>query len=317
MLATRWPELTVFLFTAGIFEGVIMVVARLTLLACLASVFLADESATIVVKVNGTAITAADVNFAAPQQSVPVEERTQSDPKLVERLIDRQLIRSFLASKKIEPPAEDLQFQIARAEALIRKGGEDPKVLLEKLGYTPERLKSELGLTLAWQVYARKAVTPAQIKAHYEQYRQEFDGTQVRASQIFLKLPQPASDEEKVARSEKLTEIRRQIVANKLSFAEAAKRYSEAPTKNQGGDVGLFGYRGKLPAVVSQAVNDISEPVVSQFGVHLIQVTERHPGDFSLEDVRPVIIDRLSQQLWTETVEKERATAKIERVSKP
>ena len=93
-----------------------MVVARLTLLACLASVFLADESATIVVKVNGTAITAADVNFAAPQQSVPVEERTQSDPKLVERLIDRQLIRSFLASKKIEPPAEDLQFQIARAE---------------------------------------------------------------------------------------------------------------------------------------------------------------------------------------------------------
>ena len=312
---------------AGIFKGVIIVVARLTLLACLATVLFADvlfadESATIVVKVNGTAITAADVNFAASQQGVPAEERTQSVPKLLERLIDRQLIRSFLAEKKIEPPTEDLQFQIARAEALIRKGGEDPKVLLEKLGYTPERLKSELGLTLAWQVYARKTVTPSQIKAHYEQYRQEFDGTQVRARQIFLKLPQPASNEEKAARSEKLTEIRRQILANKLSFAEAANRYSEAPTKAQGGDVGLFGFRGKLPAAVSQAafglkVNDISEPVVSPFGVHLIQVTERHPGDFSLEDVRPVIIDRLAQQLWTETVEKERSTAKIERLSKP
>ena len=298
-----------------------MVVARLTLVACLGLVFLADDSATIVVKVNGTAITAADVSFAASQQGISEEDRSQSEPKLIERLIDRQLIRSFLASKKIEPPAEDLQFQIARAEALIRKGGEDPKVLLEKLGYTPERLKSELGLTLAWQVYARKTVTPMQIKAHYEKHRQEFDGTQVRASQIFLKLSQPVSDEEKAAKIEKLTEIRRQILANKLSFAEAAKRYSEAPTKDQGGDVGLFGFRGKLPATVSQTafalkVNDISEPVVSPFGIHLIQATERHPGDFSLEDVRPVIIDRLSQQLWTETVEKERNTAKIERLSK-
>jgi parvulin-like peptidyl-prolyl isomerase len=298
------------------------VVARLMLLACIALVFSRDESTTILVKVNGTAITAGDVNFAASQQGILEENRSQSEPKLIERLIDRQLIRSFLAAKKIEPPAEDLQFQIARAEALIRKGGEDPKALLEKLGYTPERLKSELGLTLAWQVYARKTVTPMQIKAHYEQFRQEFDGTQVRASQIFLKLPQPASDEEKAAASGKLNEIRRQILANKLSFAEAAKRFSEAPTKNQGGDVGLFGFRGKLPASVSQAafglkVNDISEPVVSTFGVHLIQVTERHPGDFSLEDVRPVIIDRLSQQLWSETVEQQRLDAKIERLSKP
>ena len=299
-----------------------MVVARLTSMACLAMMVLADDSATIVVKVNGTAITAADVSFAASQQGISAAERPQSESKLIERLIDRQLIRSFLASKKIEPPAEDLQFQIARAEALIRKGGEDPKVLLEKLGYTPERLKAELGLTLAWQVYSRKTVTPTEIKAHYEKYRQEFDGTQVRASQIFLKLLQPASDTEQAAKVEQLKEIRRQILANRLTFAEAAKRYSEAPTKDQGGDVGLFGFRGKLPASVSQAafglkVNDISEPVVSRFGLHLIQVTERHPGDFSLEDVRSVIIDRLSQQLWAETVEKERATAKIERFSNP
>ena len=299
-----------------------MVVARLTSVACLLFVFLADDSAKIVVKVNGTGISAADVNFAASQQGISEAERLQSESKLIERLIDRQLIRSFLASKKIEPPAEDLQFQIARAEALIRKGGEDPKVLLEKLGYTPERLKAELGLTLAWQVYSRKTVTPTEIKAHYEKYRQEFDGTQVRASQIFLKLLQPASDTEQAAKVEQLKEIRRQILANRLTFAEAAKRYSEAPTKDQGGDVGLFGFRGKLPASVSQAafglkVNDISEPVVSRFGLHLIQVTERHPGDFSLEDVRSVIIDRLSQQLWAETVEKERATAKIERFSNP
>ena len=54
-------------------------VARLTLLACMATVLFvdvlfADESATIVVKVNGSAITTADVNFAASQQGKSAEE---------------------------------------------------------------------------------------------------------------------------------------------------------------------------------------------------------------------------------------------------
>ena len=53
-------------------------VARLTLLACMATVLFvdvlfADESATIVVKVNGSAITTADVNFAASQQGKSAE----------------------------------------------------------------------------------------------------------------------------------------------------------------------------------------------------------------------------------------------------
>ena len=295
-----------------------MAFAGLTLLVHLVVLASADKASMIAVKVNGTAITAGDIEFAAMQQGISADERSLAEPKLIERLIERQLIRAFLASRKIEPPADDFQFQVARAEELIRKRGDDPKQLLAKLGYTPERMKAELGLMLAWQTYARQTVTPKQLKDYFEQHKQELDGTQLRASQIFLKLPKPANEADITANKEKLSEMRRDIVANKLSFADAAKRNSEAPTRDRGGDVGLFSWRGKLPATVSQAafalkVGEVSEPVVSPFGVHLIQVSERHPGDFSLEDVRPVIMDRLSQQLWTETVERERATAKIDR----
>jgi parvulin-like peptidyl-prolyl isomerase len=277
----------------------------------------ADPKAAAVAKVNGVAITVADVDFAATQQGIAADDRPKTDSKLIEQLIDRQLIKAFLASKKIEPVAEELQFQIAKVEDTIRKRGEDPAKLLAKIGYTSDRMKIELGLPIAWQVYVRQTITPQQVKAYFEEHKQELDGTQLRGSQIFLKKTSAADESAVDELKQKLADVRRNIVSGQITFADAARKFSQAPSRETGGDIGLFSFRGKLPPAVSQAafrlkVNEISEPIVSTLGVHLIKMTERHPGDLSLEDVRPVISDQLSQQLWSETAKKLRATAKIE-----
>ncbi|MBS0201370.1 MAG: peptidylprolyl isomerase [Planctomycetes bacterium] len=277
-----------------------------------------DDATRVVVTVNGTAITAGDVEFAATTRQVKAEERAAREPKLIEELIDRQLIREYLAKRKITAPDEDLAFQIRLAEDAIRKHGDDPAILLPKLGYTPERLKSELSLPLAWQYYARHTITLPQTKEYFDQHRAELDGTRLRARQIFLKLPTRPTDADVAARSNRLKELKAQVTAGKISFADCARMNSESPSKEQGGDVGYFGPRGKLPTPVTQAafalkVNDLSDPIVSAFGVHLLQVTERIPGDLSLEDVRPQIMERLSEQLWAEAIQTERKTAKIER----
>ena len=283
----------------------------------ISGVFGADDAARVVAKVNGKAITAGDVEFAAVTQQVKPDERAAREPQLIERLIERQLVREFLAKRKIQAPADDMQFQIQHAESVLKKLGEDPEAFLAKLGYTSERLKQELGLPLAWQVYVRQTVTTPQVREFFEQHRTEFDGTQLRARQVFLKRDASATDINPAGLVARMKEIREQIVSGKLSFPDAAKQFSEAPSREQSGDVGRFGFRGKLPAPVSQAAfalkgNDISEPIVSTFGVHLIQVTERHPGDLSLEDVRPQIVERLADQLWQTTITRERTTAKIE-----
>lgn len=286
------------------------------ILAQLSALFSADPKTTVVVKVGKADITQADVDFLAMQMGLSGDERAQMESKLVDQLVERQLIRAFLASRRVEPVADDLQHQIARAEELIRKRGDDPKTLLAKLGYTPERLKRELGLPLAWQVYVRQTVKPEQIKKYFADHKQELDGTQLRARQIFVKVAKPPQEADVAAKKQKLAEIRRDIEGGKIAFADAAKDHSEAPSAETGGDVGLFGWRGKLPAEVSEAafalkVNEISEPIVSPFGVHLIQLTERHPGEFSLEDARPEILERFSQELWKSTVESERSKVKL------
>lgn len=277
----------------------------------------AEEAARTLVKVNGTAITAADVEFAFTTKQIPSEDRAQRQPQLIEELIDRQIVRDFLTKRKITAPPEELAYQIQLAENTIKRGGEDPGKVLPKLGYTPDRLKAELGLPLAWQVYARQTITLPETKAYFDQHRSELDGTQLRARQIFLKLPSSASEAEIAAKTSQLKDIKSQITAGKLDFAEAARKYSDAPSKEQGGDVGTFGVRGKLPTPVIRAafelkLNEISEPVPSLFGLHLLQVTQRIPGDLSLEDVRPQILERLSDQLWKDTLDRERKTARIE-----
>lgn len=294
-----------------------MAATGFAVLFSLMTVLSADPKAAAVAKVNGVAITVADVDFAATQQGIAAEDRAKADPKLVEQLIDRQLIRAFLASKKIEPVAEELQYQIAKVEDSIRKRGEDPAKLLAKIGYTPDRMKVELGLPIAWQVYARQTISSQQIKAYFDEHKQELDGTQLRGSQIFLKRESSADDATIAERKQKLADVRRSILAGQMTFADAAKKFSQAPSRESGGDIGLFGFRGKLPPPVSQAafglkVDEISEPIVSTLGIHLIKVTERHAGDLSLEDVRPMILDHLSQQLWSETAKKLRTTAKID-----
>lgn len=284
--------------------------------ALLVALISADPKGTVIVKVDNAVISSADVDFAAAQQGLVEQDRAAAEPKLIEQLIDRQLIRAFLASKKIEPASEELQFQIAKAQDAIRKYGDDPHKLLVKIGYTPDRLKSVLALPLAWHVYSSQTITAAQIKEYSDKHKQEIDGTQLRASQIFLKADK-SNEAAIAAKKMKLADLKRDILSKKQSFADAAKQFSEAPSRDAGGDVELFGWKGKLPPAVSQAafalkVGEISEPIVSPFGVHLIQVTERHEGQLSPEDIRPIIIDRLSQQLWIETVAKLRSTAKIE-----
>lgn len=73
-----------------------------------------------------------------------------------------------------------------------------------------------------------------------------------------------------------------------LSFEEAAKNYSSCPSKEQGGNLGEFTKGQMVPEFESAAfnmeVNDISEPVKTQFGYHIIKLTAKNKESVSSFD---------------------------------
>lgn len=100
--------------------------------------------------------------------------------------------------------------------------------------------------------------------------------TQTRARHILLR-PSPQPDQAKALAQ--LAVLRQEIVSGKVDFADAAKRLSEDGSAAQGGDLG-WASPGMFVPEFEEAMGrlrpgQLAEPLVSRFGVHLIEVTDR------------------------------------------
>jgi parvulin-like peptidyl-prolyl isomerase len=134
--------------------------------------------------------------------------------------------------------------------------------------------------------------------------REFFDQVQVRASHIVVRVAAGAPPGERVAAREKLAQVRADVLAGKLSFAEAARKFSMCPTAPHGGDLGLL---TRKDAMVEEAIaraafelkpGEVSEPVETEHGVHLVQAVARTTGTPSpFEKVADLVRDSFAEDL--------------------
>lgn len=294
--------------------------AALALLAALpGSALKADEEdpKAVLVTVNGAPITAGDLEFGYLLRRVGTDDRRKARKPIMEQLIDQRLMQEFLKERKVMVPDEEVAAQIARINTVIQRNGDEPANVLPKLGFTPERLKQEVTGMLGWTLYARRMIPDKQLRDYWQDHKAELDGTQVRASHLLIMTSAAADSVDRKDAVKKLAALRSDILAGKLTFAEAVKAHSQAASKTTDGDVGFFSYRGKMPVEFTRPAfelktGDISAPIQTPFGVHLIKVTERKAGDLSLEDVRNEVLQRVQQALRDEILRDLRGKATIE-----
>lgn len=272
--------------------------------------------------VNGAKITAGDLAFMMLTRKVPADLQPKVRERFLEQLIDSRLIQAYLDKRKIKAAPLAIDAQVDRINRLIKQKQDDPQKVLSALGYTDETLRRELALPLAWRAYVEQIVTAKTLREYWDRHRSEFDGTQIRASHIMIGLGKNDGEAARQAAREKLTRVRENIIAGRQTFADAAREYSTAPSRENGGDLGRFRFGEKNLQAFSDAafplqIGEVSEPFATPFGIHICTVTERNPGQLSLEDVRLAVLSRLSQEIWDKLVEQERLQAKIERMPSP
>jgi peptidyl-prolyl cis-trans isomerase SurA len=141
---------------------------------------------------------------------------------------------------------------------------------------------------------------------------------QSRANHILLRTGPELAQAAAVA---KLTDIRQRIASGKIDFASAARENSQDGSASQGGDLG-WASPGMFVPEFEEAMNrltdgQISSPVVSRFGVHLIQLVERRRVDLSPREVRELVRNQLRESkleeafvAWTRDV-RERAYVEL------
>ena len=163
---------------------------------------------------------------------------------------------------------------------------------------TPESVRVEFVELSLDAVAAAAQVSPDDVKRVYEEeVKAGKHGTREerRASHILITVPADAKDDAKKAAEAKAREVAERVRKNPKSFADVAKKESQDPgSAAQGGDLGFFP-RGAMVKAFEDAAfaakkGDIVGPVRSEFGYHVIQVTDIKPEKVrSLAEASPEI----------------------------
>ena len=230
-----------------------------------------------------SAVDAGVRKVAGPAARPPAEVRAD----VLAGLIDDALLRQYLRqhAPAVEPAEVDKLFQ-GLAEALKRQGTTPPDYF-KTTGQTEAQARAAWADLLRFGKYADALATDAELRKYFAARRDQFDAGRVKAAQIVLRVgprDQPAAAADRAAAHAKLAGLRADIIAGRVTFADAAKKHSIDPTAAAGGDLGTVGRHDGLldPAVTAAAFavpdGGVSEPVDGDFGVYLVTARGRVAG---------------------------------------
>lgn len=166
----------------------------------------------------------------------------------------------------------------------------------------PEQVKLEFVMMSANTLIADMQVTEDEAKEFYQANAAKFQGDeQRRASHILIGFGVSPTPQAKQEARKKAEQVLAEVKKNPEKFEELAKKHSQDPgSAERGGDLGSFG-RGAMvkpfeDAVFSMRPGAISDLVESEFGYHIIKLTEIEGQGQTYESVKPQIRAELMYQ---------------------
>jgi peptidyl-prolyl cis-trans isomerase SurA len=257
----------------------------------------------IVAKVNNYIVLESDVQksyleaIAQSQQGFEAPTRCDVFESL---LVNKLMVAKAEIDSVIVTDAEVVFQADQRFSMVMAQFGGDESLLAEVYGKTADQLKSEIEESLKEQLIIQKmqqkitdglAVSPSEVKKFYTSIPRDslpFFSAEVIVGQI-VKKPE-VNKAAKAQMENKLKEFKEMILDGTADFQTLAKEYSEDPgSAMMGGELGFF-RRGELaPEYEATALNlkpgEISNPVETMFGFHLIQLLERRGNTFNTRHI--------------------------------
>jgi peptidyl-prolyl cis-trans isomerase SurA len=239
-------------------------------------------------------------------QQRPVNEQTRCF--ILEQLLVNKMMVNQAKLDSVEVSDVEVETQLdARIEQILGYMNGSIEQFEAYYGQTVEEVRDEFRQDLQSQLLQERMrgdimsnvkVTPSEVKAFFDQIPTDslpYFNSEVELGEI-VAVPQVSTEERERVRNLML-DLRQQIVDSTATFEDLAARYSEDGTRNFGGDLG-WSARGKFvqefeAAAYKLELNEVSQPVETQFGFHLIQMLGRRGSQIRVRHilVRPEIKD--------------------------
>jgi parvulin-like peptidyl-prolyl isomerase len=283
-----------------------------------------SDPATIIANVNNHKITLGGLNHELGtilgKRELSTERREKLKKIALTKLLNQLVVLEFLKSRNVAATPDQLK---ARLEVIKKELAKIDQTLEDKLkstGLSRSEFDSQMNWQLSWKKYLTEKLDDSFLKNHFDRNSRQFDGTELRVAHLLLKTPK----EGEAGISKQITKanaIRDQLVSSnldsKLPWDQAVKENSDAPTSTTKGEIGWIKRSGPMPVTFSNAAfeldeNEVSKPVVTPFGVHLIKCLEVKQGKIGWRDAQDAVRKHATRKLFEAIVEKHRDQVKIE-----
>lgn len=288
----------------------------------------------IVAKVDNNIILESDVQQtyieALAQAQQGIEAPTRCD--VFESLMINKLMVAKAEIDSVMVTDAEVMLQVDnRFNVVMQQFGGDESVLVQVYGKTAEQLKGELEDVIREQMIVTKmrskiteglTVSPADVRTFFNSIPADslpLFTSEATVGQIVKKPVVNSKVRDEIIAQ--LRQFKQDILDGKADFADLAKRFSEDPGSGaQGGDLGFF-RRGELaPEYEATALGlrqgEISDPVETQFGFHMIQLLEIKGSTFNTRHIlripKATEEDILLAERYLDSLKKEIEAGKIE-----
>lgn len=268
--------------------------------------------------------------LGAQGAALPEQYEAQVKAEVLDDMIDRELISQQSLKQGIKIAQEEIDKEIDE----IRQRYSDPQQfenVLAQMRLSETELRSQIAERAAIRAYVNQeigskiTVSDADTKNFFDTHPELFQRPEeVRARHILIKVAADADEKTRAAAHAKIQALKKRADGGE-DFSQLAKDNSEDSSADEGGDLGFFP-RGRMVEPFETAAfglqkDQVSDVVETQFGYHLIQVTDRHEARaLAYDDVKTRINanlrnEKVGEQLKSH-LETLRKDAKIEKFLK-
>ena len=255
----------------------------------------AEAEAEVVATVGTTRLTRVDLEQAVRRRSggkaVPADQQQRLQAQALGELVEQALLQTEIERRHVEVSDAEIDDRIAQLSAELAVRQSSLETFLTDAGLDHDGFREQMRFEIAVPKLLLPMITEDVMKQILATHRVDFDGTRMRASHIIIR-PEasagPAAVTGMLARAER---IRAAVLAEEITFADAARRYSAGPSRHRGGDLGFFPRHGLLAEEFASQVfkltkGEVSKPFVTPLGVHVVKVTDIDPGTIDAEVFR-------------------------------
>ena len=241
----------------------------------------------LIVTVNGRKITQEDVaRRMESYKNLNIETLDTVRNEIVDQLITDTLLEDFIDKQGLVVSQDEIESEVSKVRKNIAGSGEMNAQSLEKIliavGSNLDEFKKSVKHSIALEKHFRNKLDDKTLEIFFEENKNLFNDESVRVSHIL-------TDTNGMKTQEELSQALKQIKDVKIElnqgapFEEMAKKYSHCPSAIRGGDLGYIQRKGSfakqfLDAAFFLKEGEVSEPVQTEYGYHLIKVTDKKEG---------------------------------------